>query len=133
MNDRRKVFELFDKYNEWTESKVNSGIELYRKGLAEIKVTDSEGKPIKGAKVSVKQKSHDFKYGANMFMLDELETSEKNELYKKYLSELCNMATLPFYWDSTEPERGKTRYEKDSEKLYRRPPKSEWAPGPKPR
>ena len=53
MNDRRKVFELFDKYNEWTESKVNSGIELYRKGLAEIKVTDSEGKPIKGAKVSV--------------------------------------------------------------------------------
>ncbi len=122
MNDRRKVFELFDKYNEWTESKVNSGIELYRKGLAEIKVTDSDGKPIKGAKVSVKQKSHDFKYGANMFMLDELETSEKNELYKKYLSELCNMATLPFYWDSTEPERGKTRYEKDSEKLYRRPP-----------
>ena len=46
MSDRRKVFELFDKYNEWTESKVNSGIELYRKGLAEIKVTDSEGKTV---------------------------------------------------------------------------------------
>ena len=31
------------------------------------------------------------------------------------------MATLPFYWKDTEPEMGKTRYEKDSLKIYRRP------------
>ncbi len=55
-------------------------------------------------------------------MLDELETPEKNELYKKYFSEAFNMATLPFYWMDTEPEQGKTRYAKDSEKIYRRPP-----------
>lgn len=122
MSDRRRVLELFDKYAEVTESRVNSGIELYRKGVCEIKVTDKDGKPVKGAKVKISQKNHDFRYGANLFMLDELESDEKNALYKKYLSELCNMATLPFYWDSTEPEHGKTRYEKDSEKLYRRPP-----------
>ena len=31
------------------------------------------------------------------------------------------MATLPFYWDATEPVRGQTRYAKDSTPLYRRP------------
>ena len=31
------------------------------------------------------------------------------------------MATLPFYWDTLEPERGKPRYAKDSPKVYRRP------------
>lgn len=54
-------------------------------------------------------------------MLDELETEEKNELYKKYFADVFNMATLPFYWDATEPEKGKTRYDKDSPKVYRRP------------
>jgi GH35 family endo-1,4-beta-xylanase len=38
------------------------------------------------------------------------------------MSEFCNIATLPFYWDITEPEKGKTRYDKDSVKIYRRPP-----------
>ena len=31
------------------------------------------------------------------------------------------MATLPFYWNDLEPEKGKQRYEKDSPKIYRRP------------
>jgi GH35 family endo-1,4-beta-xylanase len=54
-------------------------------------------------------------------MLDELESEEKNEKYKKYFSDIFNMATLPFYWDALEPERGKPRYAKDSPKIYRRP------------
>lgn len=122
MSDRKRVLELFDKYSDVTESRINSGIELYRKGVCEIRVTDKDGKPVKGAKLKITQKNHDFRYGANLFMLDELESDEKNALYKKYIKELCNMATLPFYWNSTEPEQGKTRYAKGSEKLYRRPP-----------
>ena len=55
-------------------------------------------------------------------MLDEFETEEKNEKYKKHFADVFNMATLPFYWDATEPEKEKTRYDKDSKKLYRRPP-----------
>lgn len=54
-------------------------------------------------------------------MIDEFESAEKNELYRKYFADAFNMATLPFYWDALEPERGKTRYAKDSEKVYRRP------------
>ena len=122
MSDRKKVLDLFEKHRDYMEERVNSGIEQHRKGYAEICVKDKDGNNVPGVKISVKQKSHEFKFGANLFMLDEFENEEKNELYKKYFAETFNMATLPFYWDSTEPEKGKTRYAKDSEKLYRRPP-----------
>ena len=55
-------------------------------------------------------------------MLGELETEEKNKMYKEYFKDLFNMATLPFYWDTLEPEQGKPRYDKNSPKVYRRPP-----------
>lgn len=119
--ERRRILELFDSQKDYVENKVNSGIELYRKGYANITVKDENGNIIPNAKIKVKQKSHEFKFGANLFMLDELETPEKNEIYKKYFADTFNMATLPFYWDATEPEEGKTRYDKDSSKLYRRP------------
>ena len=66
------------------EERINSGIEQYRKGYANILVKDNEGNPIPNVKITVNQKSHEFKFGANLFMLDELETEEKNEAYKKY-------------------------------------------------
>ena len=122
MNDRRKVLEAFEQNKDYMEERINSGIEQNRKGYAEISVKDADGNAVPEAKISVTQKSHDFKYGANLFMLDEFETEEKNELYKKYFADSFNMATLPFYWDATEPEKGKTRYEKNSPKVYRRPP-----------
>jgi len=121
MGDRRKVLELFEEQHEFLDEKVKNGIELYRKGYAKLVVKDSEGKPVPGAKIKINQKSHEFKFGANLFMLDELESDEKNEAYKKYFAETFNMATLPFYWDATEPEKGNTRYDKDSVKFYRRP------------
>lgn len=122
MSDRKRVMELFEEQAEYVEDRVNCGIEQYRKGYADITVKDKDGNVIPNANVKVVQKSHEFKFGANLFMLDELETEEKNDLYKKYFADTFNMATLPFYWDATEPEKGKTRYDKDSEKLYRRPP-----------
>ena len=122
MSDRKKVLELFEKNKEYMEERITGGIEQHRKGNAEICVKDKNGNIVPGVKISVKQKSHEFKFGANLFMLDEFENEEKNELYKKYFAQTFNMATLPFYWDSTEPEKGKTRYAKESEKLYRRPP-----------
>ncbi len=122
MNDRKKVLELFEENKDYFEDRVKNGIEQNRKGYAKITVIDKDKNPLKGVKISIKQKTHEFKYGANLFMLDEFETQEKNELYKKYFADTFNMATLPFYWDATEPEKGKTRYAKDSERLYRRPP-----------
>ena len=71
--------DLFENYSEYVDKKVEIGIEAYRKGDAFIKVVDADGKALKNANVKVKQKNHEFKYGANIFMLDELETEEKNE------------------------------------------------------
>lgn len=122
MSDRRKVLEKFEEQKELMNERVNSGIEQHRKGWAKLEIVGADSEPVKNAKIKINQKTHEFKYGANLFMLDELETKEKNELYKKYFSETFNMATLPFYWDATEPEKGKTRYDKDSKKVYRRPP-----------
>ena len=118
---RRELLDLFEKKKDYMNDRINNGIEMYRKGYADLTVTDENGNPLKNATIKINQKSHEFKFGANLFMLDEFESQEKCEKYRKYFSELFNMATLPFYWDSTEPEEGKTRYAKDSCKLYRRP------------
>ena len=121
MNDRKKILDLFEQQKEYTDKRISEGIEKYRKGNAEIIVTDKSGKPIPNVAIKVKQKSHEFCFGANLFMLDEFETENKNEKYKTYFADVFNMATLPFYWDTLEPERGKPRYAADSPKIYRRP------------
>ena len=115
------VMQNFDKYADYMNDRVKTGIEENRKAFAYLTVKDADGNPIKGAKIKAVQKSHDFKFGANLFMLDELETEEKNEKYKQYFKETFNMATLPFYWNTLEPEQGNPRYKKDSPKVYRRP------------
>ena len=120
--DRYKTLEFFEKNKEFFESTVNENIEKYRKGDMSICIIDENGNKVSNAKIKIKQKKHEFKFGANLFMLGELETDEKNKLYKDYFKSIFNMATLPFYWSSIEPEKGKVRYDKNSEKYYRRPP-----------
>ena len=119
--DRKNVLRFFEEQKDFMEETVNKNIEKHRKGYGNIVITDDDGKCVANAKIIVKQKNHQFKYGANVFMLDELETEEKNEIYKKRFAEAFNMATVPFYWKDLEPEEGKPRYEKDSPKIYRRP------------
>lgn len=120
MQDRRKVLELFETDENWRK-RAEEGIEAYRKGDASIVIVDGEGNAIPNAKVKVTQKSHAFRFGANLFLLNEMESEEKNQNYKKIFAETFNMATLPFYWNATEPEKGHLRYDKDSQRLYRRP------------
>lgn len=121
-NRRSTIMRNFDMYRDYTEEKVNAGIEANRKGYAFLHVVDAQGNPVPGARVTVEQKTHAFRYGANLFMLDELETPEKNAIYKQRFAEAFNMATLPFYWDTLEPEKGQPRFAADSDKIYRRPP-----------
>lgn len=102
--------------SEELDKKINDGIEKNRKGDFYIKAAP-------GAKIAVKLKNHKFRFGANLFMLDEIpDGEEKNEIYKAKLSDFFNMATLPFYWQDSEPVKGRPRYDKNSEKIYRRPP-----------
>lgn len=121
MSDMKKFLELFEEQKDFLNEKVSTGIEKYRKGTGKITVTKN-GIPAENVKIRIKQKNHEFRFGANIFMPDELETEQKNEAYKKYFSDVFNMATVPFYWNTLEPEEGKTRYDKNSPTIYRHPP-----------
>ncbi len=120
--DRRRVLEQFETNEKFFNNVIYQNIEKYRKGDMTISVVDENGNAVPNAKIKINQINHEFKFGANLFMLDELESDEKNQLYKDYFKRVFNMATLPFYWSSIEPEKGKLRYDKNSEKYYRRPP-----------
>ncbi len=122
MDRHEAVFKNFEQYKEYMNDRVKSGIELYRKGIAEFKLVDSYGNNVNTKyKMKIKQKAHEFKFGANIFMLDEFETQEKNKIYREKFAEAFNIATLPFYWNDLEPGEGKLRFRKDSPKIYRRP------------
>lgn len=117
----KNLLRNFERYEEWFEETTSKGIEENRKGDAVITVVDANGSVIEGATVTVVQENHEFRFGANIFMLDELETEEKNEQYKEIFKDTFNMATLPFYWNANEPIQGQTRYDIDSVPMYRRP------------
>lgn len=121
MYNRGDVLKYIQNDKAFLDTVVKENIEKYRKGDAILKITDENGEPLPNTRVKIKQTSHEFKFGANIFMLDELETDEKNEAYKNRFKELFNMATLPFYWTSIEPKRGELRYEKNCAPYYRRP------------
>ena len=117
----RTALEFLREFEAETEDRIQSGIEQNRKGYLRLDVKDETGKPLRGVKVRIDQKTHDFRFGANLFMLDELETPEKNETYKRVFAETFNLATLPFYWSDLEPEKGHPRFGTESPRIYRRP------------
>ena len=117
--DTAKLFEDFIRQAEDMNARIKADTEAYRKGRVYIKLKSDQ--PISGVKIRVTQKTHEFKFGANIFMLDELESSEKNETYKKLFKDAFNLATSPFYWDTLEAKQGNPRYSAQSEKVYRRP------------
>ena len=117
MSSRKEVLKPFEEKKDYMNDRIATGIEANRKGFAFVKLTDEKGEPVKDAEVKITQKTHDFKYGANLFMLEEFLKQEQNEKYKKYFAEAFNIATLPFYWDTLEPEQGKPRFAKDSPKI----------------
>lgn len=122
MSERReKVLAGFAKHKDFMEDYIQHGIETNRKGFGRVIVKNADGSPVKGAKVELTQKTHDFKFGCNIFMLDEFENEEKNAKYREIFKQYFNYATVPFYWSDLEPEYGKPRYAKDSPKVYRRP------------
>ncbi len=114
MGRREDVMKYFNEQREAFDARVEAGIEQYRKGDATLTVTDAPA----GTTVEVEQLTHAFRFGANIFMLEEMETEEKNALYKERFAELLNLATVPFYWRDLELEEGKPRFAVDSPKVY---------------
>ena len=122
MSRRETALRYFNEMSEESKFRMSAGIEHYRKGDAQIAVVDAEGKPLAGdVTVHAVLKNHEFRFGCNIFMLDEFETEEKNRIYREKFPELFNLATVPFYWSDLEPEEGKPRFAADSPKVYRRP------------
>ena len=121
MGRAETALKYFNEQKSTMDVRANSGIELYRKGDAEITFRAANGNLPQDITVEVRQKNHEFKFGANIFMLDEFESNEKNAIYRKKFPECFNLATVPFYWSDLEPEEGKPRYAVDSRKIYRRP------------
>lgn len=111
----------FEENKDYMKTRVENGIESFRKGTAILKFENQNGEPVENITVEIKQKNHEFRYGANIFMLDEFESEEKNAIYREKFASTFNLATIPFYWKDLEPERGKPRFSKDSPKIYRRP------------
>ena len=119
---REQILKPFVEQADYMNDRVQNGIEQNRKGWATFKVTDAEGQIVPGARITLAQKSHEFRVGANLFMLDEMESEEKNAEYKRLFADCFNLATVPFYWKDLEPDQGRPRFAADSEKVYRRPP-----------
>ncbi len=106
---------LYEKSKEILGDRIERGIEQHRKGDISLTVPAFAGK-----KVQIRQLNHAFKFGANLLLLDEVRKEDKEkfkELFKKHF----NLATIPFYWNTLEPNEGKPRYAADSEYVYRRP------------
>lgn len=122
MSERRNaLLKGFDENKGFMKTKVERGIAQNRMGVTRLQFTDSCGEPIKNADVHIEQKSHDFNFGCSLFLLDELESPEKNQMYRDKFHQVFNYAVASFYWSDLEPEQGKPRYARDSVKVYRRP------------
>ena len=104
------------------ERRIACGIEENRKGTGTISLVGPDGKPVTGAKVTLRQLGHEFHFGCNAFMLDQFPEAEKNAQYEETFANLFNLAVIPFYWSDLEPEDGAPRFDKGSRPIYRSPP-----------
>ena len=111
---------------QWQEAaidqRIDRNIEKYRKGNASLQVLDAMEKPVSGATLETRQATHEFLFGCNAFVLGQLDTPEKNRRYEEAFVKLFNFATVPFYWEGTEPRRGELRYAEPARDIWRRPP-----------
>ncbi len=120
--EKRKIWmQAYEANKSEVDARCARDIEAYRKGDARLILTGENGAPAAGKQVRITQKTHDFRYGANIFMLDEFPDEEDNRKYRELFAEYFNLATVPFYWQDLEVEQGKPRFAADSPKVYRRP------------
>jgi GH35 family endo-1,4-beta-xylanase len=102
------------------ERRIAEGIERNRKGDAVITLVDAAGKPVSGAVVEVRHVRHEFLFGCNAFVLGQM--GENNQKYEETFVRLFNFASVPFYWEGTEPTQGELRYTEAARDIWRRPP-----------
>lgn len=120
--DRKRVTENLLKPDAEIDFRIRQDTERHRKGFGRLRMQDAEGNPVEWAEIEIRQTSHAFKFGCNLFLLDQFDDEAHNAAYEDAFAGLFNQAIVPFYWSDLEPEEGKVRFDKDSEPIYRRPP-----------
>lgn len=115
-----RYMKYFEQHRVEVEQRIDRETERNRKSDFTLTFRDAEGNPLRG-KLTVRQKTHDFKFGCNVFMLDQFPDEEHNLVYREKFPELFNYAVAPFYWSDYEVEDGKPRTGSDAPNVYRRP------------
>lgn len=98
------------------EARVRAGIEHNRKSSARIEVVDAKNRKVVGAKVSVKQKSHDFLFGCAFPLWHEPPKrlgKDGWDNWNRYFTRLFNYTTSEnsLKWGPIEPQEGVFRLE----------------------
>ncbi len=120
MLNESTIIRTHEQSRDYYLERADRDIEKNRKGDFTLKL---EGEGLDGAEASYCMKRLDFELGCNIFMLDQYEDAERQELYLNQWRRLFNTAVVPFYWEGTEPTQGQLRYAKDcGSEVYRRPP-----------
>ncbi len=91
---------------------VNQRIRQHRTGHLHLTVQTSDGRPLAGREVTVRQTSHKFLFGCNLFRLGAEADPGREAAYQARFADLLNFATLPFYWGGYEPRAGETKLER---------------------
>jgi len=108
---KAELFEAAEKREREIVAATEGSIEWHRKADARIRILDATGKPVTGVTVSIKQTSHEFLFGCNIYAFERYKTAAQNAAYKQRFEELFNYATVGFYWRWYESERGKPQYD----------------------
>lgn len=115
-------------WNKKVQGQIEERIEHNRKGEVTLELVDEAGNPLKGASLEIHQKTHEFLFGCNAFVIGQLGSPEKDKLYEELFTRICNFATVPIYWAGTEPKEGALRYSEGVDYMWRRPPVDRFIP-----
>ncbi len=124
---RKDIYGYLKDGEAYYKTRTDRDIENNRKGDFELILIDKDGNPLKdGQVINAVMTDLDFNFGANIFMLGEYETNERNKEYEDKFCAIMNTATVPLYWEGTEPKKDYLRYDKGTPRdVYRRPPADE--------
>jgi hypothetical protein len=87
----KKLLNEFLKENSELDFKIKANTELYRKGFGRVTLVDSDGRELKElGEISFKQVSHEYKFGANLFMLGQFPSDEENARYEECFKSVFN-------------------------------------------
>ena len=104
--DRSVMSEAY--WNMWNadvQGRMDRAIERYRKVDAVVEVDAPDG-----TTVDVRQVSHAFYFGAQIFNYGQLGDTAINHRYRELFGTLFNSATIALYWRALEPVPGSPRY-----------------------